>query len=123
MSKNKPVYGLTVQVGDLPINIALKKFKQKIDDSGKLEELKKRMFFEKPTTERKRKKGAARARWLKKLGEQQRFRHSSIYFTPNTPRIPGITNCWKISSMVSGVPSMPFSNHHLSRINTLPASE
>ena len=71
MSKNKPVYGLTVQVGDLPINVALKKFKQKIDDSGKLEELKKRMFFEKPTTERKRKKGAARARWLKKLKEQQ----------------------------------------------------
>jgi ribosomal protein S21 len=28
------------------------------------------MFFEKPTTERKRKKGAARARWLKKLRDQ-----------------------------------------------------
>ena len=71
MSKNKPVYGLTVHVGDLPINVALKKFKQKIDDSGKLEELKKRMFFEKPTTERKRKKGAAKARWLKKVADQQ----------------------------------------------------
>jgi small subunit ribosomal protein S21 len=71
MSKNKPIHGLTVQVGDLPINIALKKFKQKVDDSGKLEELKKRMYYEKPTTERKRKKGAARARWLKKLSEQQ----------------------------------------------------
>ena len=65
MSKNKPVFGLTVHVGDLPINIALKKFKQKIDDSGKLEELKKRMFFEKPTTTRKRKAGAAKSRWRK----------------------------------------------------------
>jgi ribosomal protein S21 len=29
------------------------------------------MFYEKPTTERKRKKGAARARWLKKVSDQQ----------------------------------------------------
>jgi ribosomal protein S21 len=28
------------------------------------------MFFEKPTTERKRKKGAARSRWLKQLRDQ-----------------------------------------------------
>jgi small subunit ribosomal protein S21 len=54
----------------MPINVALRKFKQKVDDSGKLEEVKKRMFYEKPTTERKRKKGAARARWLKKVNEQ-----------------------------------------------------
>ena len=71
MSKNRdPIKGLKVIVGDLPINVALRKFKQKVDDSGKLEELKSRMFFEKPTTERKRKKGAARARWLKKLRDQ-----------------------------------------------------
>ena len=54
--------GLKVIVGEnMPINVALRKFKQKVDDSGKLEEVKKRMFYEKPTTERKRKKGAARA--------------------------------------------------------------
>jgi small subunit ribosomal protein S21 len=29
------------------------------------------MHYEKPTTERKRKKGAARARWLKKLRDNQ----------------------------------------------------
>jgi len=29
------------------------------------------MFYTKPTTERKRKKGAARARWLKKLRENE----------------------------------------------------
>lgn len=71
MSKNKDLKGCTVVVGELPINVALRKFKQKVDDSGKLEAIKERMFFEKPTTERKRKKGSARARWLKKLREQQ----------------------------------------------------
>lgn len=71
MSKNKTFKGNTVVVGDMPINVALRKFKQKIDDSGKLEELKQRMFYEKPTTERKRKKGAARARWLKRLRDNE----------------------------------------------------
>ena len=36
-----------------------------------LEEIKSRQHFEKPTTERKRKRGAAQARWRKKLSEQQ----------------------------------------------------
>ena len=70
MSKNKLI-GNTVIVGDMPINTALKKFKQRVDDSGVLETLRKKMFFEKPTTERKRKSGAAKARWQKKLREQQ----------------------------------------------------
>jgi len=73
MSKNKERgRGIKVIVGEnMPINVALRKFKQKVDDSGKLEDVKKRMFYEKPTTERKRKKGAARARWLKRVEEQQ----------------------------------------------------
>ena len=72
MNKNKErSRGLKVIVGDMPINVALRKFKQKVDDSGLLEEVKSRMFYEKPTTERKRKKGAARARWLRKVKDQQ----------------------------------------------------
>ena len=68
MSKTKPPgRGTKVMVGELPLNVALRKFKQKVDDSGKLEELKERMFYEKPTTVKKRKAGAARSRWLKKL--------------------------------------------------------
>jgi small subunit ribosomal protein S21 len=55
----------------MPLHTALRKFKQKVDDSGLLEDLRSRMFFEKPTTERKRKKGAAKARWNKKLRDQQ----------------------------------------------------
>lgn len=72
MSKNREQYrGLTVIVGERPIDVALRKFKQKVEDSGILEDVKSRMYFEKPTSERKRKKGAARARWLKKLRMQE----------------------------------------------------
>ena len=64
--------GNTVFVKDNEnINQALRRFKKKIDDSGLLEELRQREFYEKPTTERKRKAGAAKARWNKKLREQQ----------------------------------------------------
>jgi small subunit ribosomal protein S21 len=71
MSKPKEtVRGLKVIVGDLPLTVALRKFKQRVDDSNKLEEIRARMFYEKPTTERKRKKGAAQARWRKKLRDQ-----------------------------------------------------
>lgn len=72
MSKqnNKPS-GNKVIVGDLPLNVALRKFKQKVEDSGVLETLRSKMFFEKPTTERKRRKGAAKARWQKKLRDNE----------------------------------------------------
>lgn len=63
--------GRKIVVGEMPISLALKKFKQRVDDSGVLEEVKSRMTFEKPTVERKRRKAAARARWLKKLRDQQ----------------------------------------------------
>ena len=69
-NKNNILSGCRVVVGDMHINVALKKFKQKVDDSGILEDVRKKMFYEKPTTARKRKAGAARARWLKKLQEQ-----------------------------------------------------
>jgi small subunit ribosomal protein S21 len=71
MNRNKKTRGTGVIVGDMPINVALRKFKQKVDDTGKLEDVKAKMFYEKPTTERKRKKGAAKARWRKQLREQQ----------------------------------------------------
>ena len=70
MNRNNRGRGIKVVVGDMPINTALRKFKQKVDDAGLLETVKANLFFEKPTTERKRKKGAARARWLKKLRDQ-----------------------------------------------------
>ena len=63
------VSGLRVAVGD-NFNSALRKFKKKVDDSNLLEDVKKRMQYEKPTTERKRKKGAAKARLRKRLRDQ-----------------------------------------------------
>ena len=53
------------------INQALRRFKKKVEESGILDTLRKKEFYEKPTTERKRKKGAAKSRWQKKLRDQQ----------------------------------------------------
>ena len=66
----KDIKGTAVIV-DGDFNKALRKFKKKIEESGKLQDVLERQFYEKPTTERKRKKGAARARWLKKLRNEQ----------------------------------------------------
>jgi small subunit ribosomal protein S21 len=76
MAKNyntgkKGITGNTVIVGDLPIAVALRKFKKKVEESGVLQDYLDKQFYEKPTTERKRKKGAAKSRWKKKLREQQ----------------------------------------------------
>lgn len=60
-----------VPVVDGNVDRALRKFKKKISDSGLLEELRQRETYEKPTTERKRKRSAARARWLKHLRSQE----------------------------------------------------
>jgi small subunit ribosomal protein S21 len=67
--KNKGT-GVTVKDNE-NINQALRRFKRKIDDAGILEDLKKKEFYEKPTTERKRKKGAAKSRLRKQLRDQQ----------------------------------------------------
>lgn len=53
------------------INRALRRFKNKVEESGILKTLQKKEFYEKPTTERKRKKAAGRARYLKKLEKEQ----------------------------------------------------
>ena len=64
-------YRRSVIVKDDNVERALRKFKKKIQESGLLDELRGRETYEKPTTERKRKKGAARARWRKQLRNQQ----------------------------------------------------
>lgn len=57
--------GLQVEVYD-NFNVALRKFKRKVDNSGILIEYIKSQTYEKPSERRKREKGAARSRWLKK---------------------------------------------------------
>jgi small subunit ribosomal protein S21 len=64
-------YGNSVLVNDGNVEKALRKFKKKVQESGLLDDLRARETYEKPTTERKRKKGAAKARWRKKLRDQQ----------------------------------------------------
>jgi small subunit ribosomal protein S21 len=64
-------YQRSVTVHDGNVDKALRKFKKKIQESGLLEELKERQTYEKPTTERKRKKGAAKARLRKQIRSQQ----------------------------------------------------
>jgi small subunit ribosomal protein S21 len=53
------------------INQALKRFKRKIEESKVLETLRQKESYEKPTSVRKRKASAAKARWKKKLRDQQ----------------------------------------------------
>lgn len=65
------IRGKAVIVKDDQVDRALRKFKKKIMDSGLLNDLRDREFYEKPTTERKRKKSAAKNRWNKKLNSQQ----------------------------------------------------
>jgi small subunit ribosomal protein S21 len=65
------LYGNSVLVTDGNVEKALRKFKKKVQDSGLLDELRARETFEKPTTERKRKKGAAKARHRKRVSAQQ----------------------------------------------------
>ena len=64
-------YKRSVDVKDGNVEKALRKFKKKILEEGLLQELRDRETYEKPTTVRKRKKGAARSRWLKQLRSQQ----------------------------------------------------
>ena len=64
-------YKRSVYVNDGNVEKALRKFKKKIMESGLLEELRARETYEKPTTERKRKKGAAKSRLRKQIRSQQ----------------------------------------------------
>jgi small subunit ribosomal protein S21 len=64
-------YGNSVLVKDGNVEKALRKFKKKVQESGLLDELRARETYEKPTTKRKRMKGAAKARWRKKLRDQK----------------------------------------------------
>jgi small subunit ribosomal protein S21 len=61
--------GITVREGE-NINQSLRRFKRKMEEAGTLDTLRKKEFYEKPTTARKRAKGAAKARWRKKLEKE-----------------------------------------------------
>lgn len=63
--------GLFVEVRNGDFNKALRTFKRKVQESGIMQELREREYYEKPTTKRKRKKAAAKARWNKYLRQRK----------------------------------------------------
>jgi len=55
-----------------PFDVALRRFKRNCEKAGVLAEVRSREFFEKPTTERKRKAAAAVKRTQKKASRDNR---------------------------------------------------
>lgn len=70
-NKDRKCVGATVTVWNDNVDKALRTFKKKVADLGTLKTLRDKEFFEKPTTKKKRKAGAAKARWRKHLRSQQ----------------------------------------------------
>ncbi len=50
-----------------PFDVALRRFKRSCEKAGVLSEVRRRQFYEKPTSERKRKRAAAVKRQQKKM--------------------------------------------------------
>ena len=61
-----------------PFDFALRRFKRSCEKAGVLAEVRRREFYEKPTSVRKRKAAAAVKRHAKKVAREQR-RHVRLY--------------------------------------------
>jgi small subunit ribosomal protein S21 len=68
--KPPPLMGNKVYVQDGRFEQALRKFKNKVQDSGLLDDLRDREAYEKPTTARKKAKAQAKKRWERKLQDE-----------------------------------------------------
>ncbi len=55
-----------------PFEVAIRRFKRSCEKAGVLAEVRRREFYEKPTTERKRKAAAAVKRHIKKVQREGR---------------------------------------------------
>jgi small subunit ribosomal protein S21 len=71
LAYENPLKGSTVYVRNENVEQAMRKFKKKMQDSGLLQELRDREFYEKPTATRKKKASAAKNRWKKKVQSQK----------------------------------------------------
>lgn len=70
LDKKFIIPGTLVVVKDDNVDRAMRKFKKKVADSGILQTLREKEFYEKPTTARKKAAKSARNRWLKKLASE-----------------------------------------------------
>ncbi|MBZ2279548.1 MAG: 30S ribosomal protein S21 [Buchnera aphidicola] len=61
-----------------PFDVALRRFKRSCEKAGILAEIRRREFYEKPTTQRKRAKASAVKRLAKKL-TRENARHMRMY--------------------------------------------
>ena len=61
-----------------PFDVALRRFKRSCEKAGVLAEVRRREFYEKPTTERKRAKASAVKRHAKKLAREN-ARRTRLY--------------------------------------------
>ncbi len=69
-SNNKFNEGLTVEVRNGNVDQALRKFKKKLANDGKLQEVRDRREFTPNCEIKKKRKAAAKARWKKHLSSQ-----------------------------------------------------
>ncbi len=63
--------GLTVEVRNDDVGKALRLFKKKVQEDGRLQEVKERREYIKPSEKRARAKAAGRKRWLKTVEKKQ----------------------------------------------------
>ena len=63
--------GRTVRVQDGNVDKAIRKLKKKVNNSGILQEVRKREHYVKPSTKRKLARGAAKSRWRKKVNQDK----------------------------------------------------
>ncbi|KAH0998238.1 30S ribosomal protein S21 [Candidatus Tremblaya phenacola] len=52
-----------------PFEIAIRRFKRMVERSGLLSEVRSRLFYEKPTSERKRKKASSAKKYFRRVVE------------------------------------------------------
>ncbi len=64
--KGRPVTSIVIKENE-PFEVALRRFRRSIQSQGLITEVRARQAYEKPTTERKRKKAAAKSRTRKRL--------------------------------------------------------
>lgn len=64
-------FGLTVEVENGNVEKALRKFKKKVNNDGKIQEVRNRQEFVKPSTKKKLARSAAKKRWQKQVQSTQ----------------------------------------------------
>jgi len=62
-----------------PFEVALRRFRRSCEKAGLFTEMRRREFYEKPTSVRKRKAAAAKKRELKKSSRMAQFRAARSY--------------------------------------------